>query len=219
MTILNFKFQMSNFKCQRIRGWLNESVAVALLVSPIVHVQRRLNESRSRLTKFVGLDADWLQNHITNCPRCQRRLVSAERRPFREYGKVNLAISAIKSQPHKLDLLMCANAQAIGVLKHSLRRAQKAKKLRTIKPEPKLRERFGKYASSTANIAACIAIMLLMKFGVFSSMDTFQTQGQKVIKQYYASRVGDDLADEIFPKDTKLSVHSKNSVPLRKTLS
>jgi len=33
-------------------------------------------------------------------------------------------------------------------------------------------------------------------------MDTFQTQGQKVIKQYYASRIGDDLADEVFPKDT-----------------
>jgi len=46
--------------------------------------------------------------------------------------------------------------------------------------------------------------MLLMKFGVFSSMDTFQTQGQKVIKQYYTSRIGDDLADEIFSKDTKL---------------
>jgi hypothetical protein len=43
-----------------------------------------------------------------------------------------------------------------------------------------------------------------MKIGVFSSMDTFQSQGQKVIKQYYASRVGEDLADEIFPKDTGL---------------
>ena len=27
------------------------------------------------------------------------------------------------------------------------------------------------------------------------------------------------LADEIFPRDTKLSVHPKNSVPLRKTRS
>jgi len=114
---------------------------------------------------------------------------------------------------------MCANAQAIGVLKHSLRRAQKAKKLRTIRPEPKLRERCGKYASSAVNVAACIAILLLTKIGIFSSMDMFQTQGQKVIKQYYASRIGDDLADEIFPKDAKLSVHTKNSVPLRKTLS
>jgi len=177
-----------NNKCRRIRGWLSEAIS-----------------------RHFGLDANWLQNHIANCPRCQRRLVS--------YGKVNLAISAIKSQPHKLDLLMCANAQAIGVLKHSLRQAQKAKKLRTIRPEPKLRERFGKYSSSAVNVAACIAILLLTKIGVFSSMDMFQTQGQKVIKQYYASRVGDDLADEIFPTDTKLSVHPKNSVSLRKTLS
>ena len=190
-----------NNKCRRIRGWLSDAIS------------RHFDPPTAGFNRNPALlgDANWLQKHITNCPRCQRRLLS--------YGKVNLAISAIKSQPHKLDLLMCANAQAIGVLKHSLRRAQKARKLRTIRPEPKLRERFGKYASSTANIAACIAIMLLMKFGVFSSMDTFQTQGQKVIKQYYASRVGDDLADEIFPKDTKLSVHSKNSVSLRKTLS
>jgi len=162
-----------NNKCKRVRGRLSEAIS-----------------------RHFGPDASWLQNHITNCPRCQRRLVS--------YGKVNLALSAIKSQPHKLDLLMCANTQAIGVLKHSLRRAQKARKLRTIRPEPKLRERLGKYSSSAANVAACMAILLLTKIGVFSSMDTFQTQGQKVIKQYYASHVGDDLANEIFPKDTNL---------------
>ncbi len=177
-----------NNKCRRIRGWLSEAIS-----------------------RHFDPNADWLQNHIKNCPRCQRRLVS--------YGKVNLALSAIKSQPHKLDLLMCANAQAIGVLKHSLRQAQEAKKLRTIRPEPKLRERCGKYASSAVNVAACIAILLLTKIGVFSSMDTFQTQGQKVIKQYYASHVGKDLADEIFPTDAKLSVPQKNSVSLWKTLS
>jgi len=162
-----------NNKCRRIRGWLSEATS-----------------------RHFGPDADWLQDHITNCPRCQRRLVS--------YGKVNLALSAIKSQPHKLDLLMSANAQAVGVLKHSLRKAPKARKLRTMLPEPKLLERCGKYSRSAANVAACIAILLLMKIGVFSSMDMFQTQGRKVIKQYYASRVGQDLADEIFPKDTEL---------------
>ncbi len=161
-----------NNKCRRIRGWLSEAIS-----------------------KHFDPDANWLQNHITNCPRCQRRFLS--------YGKVNLAISAIKSQPHKLDLLMCANAQAIGVLKNSLRRAQKAKKLRTIRPEPKLRERFGKYSSSAANVAACIVILLFMKIGVFSSVDMFQTQGQKVIKQYYVSRLGQELADEIFPQDNE----------------
>ncbi len=157
----------SNKKCRQIRTWLYKAVS-------------------SR----IGFDADWLQNHIANCPRCQRRIVSC--------GKVNLALSVIKSQPHKLDLLMRANAQAIGVLKHSLRRAPKACKLKVMLPEPKLLERWGKYAQPAANAAACIAILLLMKIGVFSSMDKFQRQGQKVVKQYYSSHVGQEMADEIF---------------------
>jgi len=157
----------SSNKCRRIRGWLYKAI----------------------INRF-HLDADWIQNHIANCPRCNRRLV--------DVGKVNLALSAIKSQPHKLDLLKRANTQAVGVLKHSLREAPKAEKLRAMLPEPKLFEKCGKYAHSTANVAACITILLLMKIGIFSSMDTFQTQGQKAVEQYYASQVGEDLADEIF---------------------
>ena len=157
-------------KCRRIRSWL-----------------------RTAISRRLGPDADWLQVHIANCPRCQRRLV--------RYGKVNLAMSVLKSQPHKLDLLMRANAQAVGVLKHSLRHVPKAQKLKTALPEPKLLERWSKYAHSTANAAACIAILLLMKAGVFSSVDQFQIRGQKVIKQYYASQVGEDLANEIFSID------------------
>jgi len=157
----------SSNKCRRIRGWLYKVII-----------------------NHFHLDADWVQNHIANCPRCNRRLVNV--------GKVNLALSAMKSQPQKLDLLMRANTQAIGVLKHSLREAPKAEKLRAMLPEPKLSEKCGKYARSTANVAACITILLLMKIGVFSSMDTFQTQGRKAVEQYYASHVGEDLADEIF---------------------
>jgi hypothetical protein len=37
-----------------------------------------------------------------------------------------------------------------------------------------------------------------MKIGVFSSKDKFQTEGQKIIRQYDASHVGKDLTDEIF---------------------
>ena len=93
---------------------------------------------------------------------------------------------------------MRANAQAIGVLKHSLREAPKARKLKVMQPEPKLLERWSKYKHSAANAAACIAILFLMKTGVFSSMDKFQTEGQKAIRQYYAAQVGQDLADELF---------------------
>jgi len=105
----------------------------------------------------------------------------------------------MKTKPHRLDLLMRANAQAIGVLKHCLRQAPRARQLRTILPEPKLPERCGKYGYSAANLAVCIAILLLMKIGVFSSMDKFHTEAQKVVKQYYARQVGQDLADEVFP--------------------
>ena len=142
-----------------------------------------------------GPEANWLHNHIMYCPRCQHRLVSC--------GKVNLALSFMKSQPHALDLLMRANTQAIAVLKHSLRCEPKAQMLERKLPEPKLLERCSHYGHSLANLAACIVILFLMKVGVFSSMNNLQTQGQKVIKQYYVKQVGEDLANEIFAKDTK----------------
>ena len=149
---------------------------------------------RGRLYEIIssrfGFDADWVQSHVANCPRCQRRLVSA--------GRVNLALSAMKTQPYNLDLLMRANTQAIGVLKHSLREAPKAQKLKTAKPEPKVFERLVKYRHSTLNAAGCIAILFFMKIGVFSSMHTFQREGEKVVKQYYVSRAGQELADEVF---------------------
>jgi hypothetical protein len=154
-------------KCRRIRGWLHET-----------------------LRSHFSLNANWVQNHIANCPKCQRR--------FSSIGKVNLALSLIKSQPHKLDLLMRANTQAIGVLKHSLREAPKAQKLKTMQPELKMREICSVYKRSVANIAACIAILFLMKTGIFYSVDTFQDQGKKAIKQYYINQVGEDLASDIF---------------------
>ena len=147
------------------------------------------------MSRRFGPEANWLHNHIMYCPRCQRRLVSC--------GKVNLALSFIKSQPHGLDLLMRANTQAIAVLKHSLRREPKAQKLERKLPEPNLLERCSHYGHSAANLAACIVILFLMKIGVFSSVNNLQTQGQKVIKQYYVNQVGEDLADEIFARDTE----------------
>ena len=164
-----------------------------------INTNNRCRRIRAWLYEAISsrfdVDAHWVQNHIENCPRCRRRLALA--------GKVNLALSVVKSQPHKLDLLMRANTQTIGVLKHSLRRAPKARKLRTMLPEPKLLERWGKYRCTAANLAACIAVLFLMKIGVFSSMNEFQTQGRKVIRQYYASQAGEDLADEVFAKNTQ----------------
>lgn len=165
-------------KCRQIRTWLY-----------------------ANLNRHFGPEANWLNNHIMHCPRCQRRLISC--------SKVNLAISFMKSQPHNLDLLMRANAQAVAVLKHSLRHEPKAQELKRKLPEPRFTENCGKYGHSVANLAACILIMLLMKMGVFSSMDNFQSQGQKVIRQYYSRQIGKDLTDEIFPEETMPS-HSIN---------
>ena len=154
----------------------------------------KCRQIRARLRKairsYLGSEADWVQNHIATCPRCQQRFASV--------GKVNLALSLMKSQPHNLDLLMHANAQAIGVLKHSLRETPKAKALKNIQPEPKLLERCSMYKSSAVNVAACITILFLMKIGVFSFTDKFQTEGQKVVKQYYVNQVGEDLANDVF---------------------
>jgi hypothetical protein len=111
----------------------------------------------------------------------------------------------MKSQPHGLDLLMRANSQAMAVLKHSLRREPKARELEKKLPEPKILERCSKYGHSLANLAACIVILLLIKIGVFSSMDQFHNQGQRVMKQYYARQVGEDLANEVFPNNSKPS--------------
>jgi len=154
----------------------------------------KCRQIRSRLLRLVGsslrLDAGWAQKHIADCPRCQLRIIGV--------GKVEMALSLVKSQRHHLDLLMRANVQAVGVLKHSLREAPKAERLKQALPEPTLSEGLSKYKHSAANVAACFAILVLMKIGVFSSMDKFQSRGQEVFRQYYAMYIGQDLADEIF---------------------
>jgi hypothetical protein len=50
------------------------------------------------------------------------------------------------------------------------------------------------------NAAACLAVLLIMRMGIFSSMDKFQTEGQKALKQYYKHQLPEDLSivDELF---------------------
>ncbi len=142
------------------------------------------------LTDRFDVDRHWVRNHIANCPRCQRRIM--------RLGKIELAISLLKSQPHNLDLLMRANTQAIGVLKHSLRTTTRAEHLRNIRPEPGILERCSRYKHPLANAAACIAIAALLKSSAFSSAQTFETKSRKAVEHYYASQVGKDIADDIF---------------------
>lgn len=153
--------------------------------------KRLRNWLYSSLTRYVNPEAGWLREHIAKCPRCRKRLLSC--------NKVYLALSFIKSQPQNLGLLKHANQQAIGVLKHSLREVPRACELKKEQPEPKLLARLSKHVQPVSNLAACATILLLMKAGIFSSMDSFQNKGQKVIRQYYTNQVGEDLAEEIFP--------------------
>jgi hypothetical protein len=155
--------------------------------SPCKRIRQRLVESaRHRL----GLEALWIQRHAATCPKCQRRLA--------RIAKVDLALSAIKSQPHRLDLLMRANTAAMRMLNHELREAAHARRLEEAKPEPCVIERFSRYRFAITNVAACIAILFLTKTGLFSSFKTARTEGQAAIKQYYANQAGEDLAREVF---------------------
>ncbi len=147
----------------------------------------------SALSEHFSVNAPWLQRHISQCPRCQKRLAAI--------GRVNLALSIIKSQPHNLDLLMSANTQAINVLRHSLREAPKAQKLKTIVPEPKLAFRLVHCLQPSANLAACALIMCLMKFGLFSSMENIQKSGEQAYKNYFVTNIGEEMTADIFQSD------------------
>jgi hypothetical protein len=159
-----------------------------------------------RLNKLSSKNSQEQNNRAIGCIRWSIRITmkSIKAQYLRRLkrfvlrSKVDLVLSFLKTQPHSLDLLMRANAQAIAVLKHCLRQSPKARQLRSILPEPKLLEKCGKYGYSAANLAVCVVILLFMKISVLSSMDKLHTEAQKVVKQYYARQVGQDFADEIF---------------------
>ena len=150
-------------------------------------LRRRLEVSLSR---SLGPDASWVRRHVARCPRCRKRLA--------DLSRVDWALRIIKSQPHGLDLLKRANAGAVRMLNHELRDKARQRHLDETSPEPALIERCRKYENVAVNVAACVAILLLTKTGLFSSFAKARTEGHQVMKQYYATQAGQDLADEIF---------------------
>ena len=145
------------------------------------------------LSKGIGPRAGWVQRHVAHCPRCQRRLAA--------WSKVELALSIIKSEPHQLDLLSKANSCAVKMLKHSLREAPKAFLLEKARPEPSFLQRSARYRPRITNAAACVAILVLTRSGLFSSLDRATAGGEKLMKQYYAVHAGEDIAEEVFGPD------------------
>lgn len=145
---------------------------------------------RACLSHGLAPQANWIQRHLADCPRCRRRITAL--------GKVEMALRVVKSQPHHLDLLKRANADAVRMLKHDLRDAPQARALKHSEPEPSFLERSAKIRHWATNVAACLAIALLTKSGLFISLDGANTRGEKLVKQYYINQVGEDLAQEVF---------------------
>jgi hypothetical protein len=142
------------------------------------------------LAEKFSLDKPWMQNHLAHCPKCRAR--------FASLARVELALSLLKSQPHNLNLLMRANTQAIGVLKHSLRQSPKADHLRSAKPDLNICEKCTRFKHALTNAAACLLIAFLVKSGAYSSTRKFEDQSRRAVHQYYARQAGDDLAADVF---------------------
>jgi hypothetical protein len=150
-----------------------------------LNIKNKCRKIKNRLNS-----THWLLSHIADCPKCQKRLA--------RLARVDIALSLLKVQPHSLNLLMNANTKAINVLKHSLRNAPKAEKLRNIRPEPSWLLRTGKPVSPILKTAACITVIILLKTGMFESMAKLQSEGKSFVEEYYAKHLGDDYADELF---------------------
>jgi hypothetical protein len=150
---------------------------------------------RNKLYNFfaaaMSSDTGWIGDHIAHCPRCQRRLASL--------GRVHLALTLIKTQTHSPSLLKNANTMAISVLSKKLRNCPHAIKLKNIQVKPGFFAKTARIRSSLLNAAACLIILVLLKIGIFSSMETFQTRSKQVLKEYYVKNIGDDLTNQIFP--------------------
>jgi len=139
----------------------------------------------------IALESPWIQQHISTCPRCQKR--------FSALGKVTMSLNLIKSQSHDLGLLKRANTSAVNVLKHDLRESETAEWLKIALPTPALGQRMRAISHSLYQTAACIAILVLSKINVFSSIDHLQKQGQTTVRHFYDSQLGTDLSDDLFP--------------------
>ena len=157
-------------------------------------IRNKCGSIRGRMQKAIAarinLDSGWVAEHIATCPRCQKRLGN--------FGRVKLAMTLLKSQPHTLNLLAKANTQAINVLKHSLREAPKAEVLKAAKPDLSIFEKCRRRAQPALNAAACIMIIALSKAGIFSSIENSQKTGNTVARNYYTMHVGSEMADDIF---------------------
>ena len=157
---------------------------------------RRTNKcSRTReiLSRFLenraALTSKWMQKHLEVCPRCREKMS--------RYNRLHLAMKLIKTQPHSPQLLKTANTRAINMLKHSAREMPLAEKLRQKMPRPLLISSRSRYTHAITHAAACIAVVFLIKTGVYQTMDKWHSQGKQAVQNYYAASLDEDILDDM----------------------
>ncbi|MFC1766245.1 hypothetical protein ACFL6U_29740 [Planctomycetota bacterium] len=151
----------------------------------------RLQQRGTWWLRTLDFNTPWVQNHIAGCPRCQRRFV--------HLGRIKLALTLAKSQRHGNDLLARANTQAFKVLRRPLRQTPQAKNLKIARPAPHWRDRLYTMRGTFGQMAACVTLLVLGKIGLLGSLQGAQTRTEKAVHSYYTQRLGQPMAEEVFP--------------------
>lgn len=156
---------------------------------------RTIRKSRSGLWSLLkSRMLERLNDHVAECPRCQRRLARVNR--------VEVALMLIKAEPYQMGLLARANNKAINVLTHSLRFAPKSDLLREAKSDTHRIEKARPIIEKMLNVAACLFVVVMIKTGISHSLSDYQKQGEAVIHNYYARNLDSQMFDEMFPIDS-----------------
>lgn len=148
-------------------------------------------ESRETGLRRFRLESRWIQNHVAQCPRCQRR--------FAAQGKVSLGLQLARSQAHGPTLLSHANKQVLKMLQRGVRQSPEAVQLQSAYPHPRVWERLGAYRGALRQMAACIALMALGKIGLLGSMQQAQDRTEDAMRTYYTEHLDPSMVEDVFP--------------------
>jgi hypothetical protein len=83
------------------------------------------------------------------------------------------------------------------MLKHSLRFAPKATKLRAARPESGWLIRNSAVLEKVFNVAACLFVLALIKCGTTSFLKDIHQDGTKAMHNYYARNLDQNTANDL----------------------
>ena len=129
-----------------------------------------------------------LREHALHCPHCRQRLLGVNR--------LQMGLTLMQTQVHAPDLLMRANRRAIAALSYTVRDLPQAEVLRHAQPKFPWRQRMARYGQSISHAAACLAVMLCLRLGIFQSVTKLQEGTQRMAQEYQAHHIGDALNDD-----------------------